>query len=424
MKSEIISTKGLKREVKVVVPVSVIKKASDKLYQDLKNKVSVKGFRKGKYPKSLLQKRFAEEIQQEIKQKVVPEYLTKALQEHKLRAVTQPQVDAKEVIKDKPYEFTASFEVFPEFQIPDFKQKAQLKTADIKISPQEIKNYVNLVSLQNSQYKETKGVVKDKNQVNIQLFFQKIENKKEDRKVHIFYYVGSNEISEDLDKALIGMKKGEKKELTLQVSPHTLSKDIAGKKIQVEVMLLATAEPLSVVKNEKFYQKINPALKSESDLIKFSENSLKAMREKEIEIQEQTDLRSQLINFMDFEVPEESLKNKIEAIKYQKTQKDKNENAPEDKKSVLTEEDAQKTKQEALDSLRYQFFMAKMIEDKKIKVSPEEMDEGIRQLAKSYGIDPIQITQNEYGKRLVDMLRNQLEENQILNLIRKEVKRV
>ena len=68
--------------------------------------------------------------------------------------------------------------------------------------------------------------------------------------------------------------------------------------------------------------------------------------------------------------------------------------------------------------------MAKMIEDKKIKVSPEEMDEGIRQLAKSYGIDPIQITQNEYGKRLVDMLRNQLEENQILNLIRKEVKRV
>ena len=424
MKSEIISTKGLKREVKVVVPVSVIKKASDKLYQDLKNKVSVKGFRKGKYPKSLLQKRFAEEIQQEIKQKVVPEYLTKALQEHKLRAVTQPQVDAKEVIKDKPYEFTASFEVFPEFQIPDFKQKAQLKTADIKISPQEIKNYVNLVSLQNSQYKETKGVVKDKNQVNIQLFFQKIENKKEDRKVHIFYYVGSNEISEDLDKALIGMKKGEKKELTLQVSPHTLSKDIAGKKIQVEVMLLATAEPLSVVKNEKFYQKINPALKSESDLIKFSENSLKAMREKEIEIQEQTDLRSQLINFMDFEVPEESLKNKIEAIEYQKTQKDKNENAPEDKKSVLTEEDAQKTKQEALDSLRYQFFMAKMIEDKKIKVSPEEMDEGIRQLAKSYGIDPIQITQNEYGKRLVDMLRNQLEENQILNLIRKEVKRV
>ena len=242
--------------------------------------------------------------------------------------------------------------------------------------------------------------------------------------MHIFYYVGSNEISEDLDKALIGMKKGEKKELTLQVSPHTLSKDIAGKKIQVEVMLLATAEPLSVVKNEKFYQKINPALKSESDLIKFSENSLKAMREKEIEIQEQTDLRSQLINFMDFEVPEESLKNKIEAIKYQKTQKDKNENAPEDKKSVLTEEDAQKTKQEALDSLRYQFFMAKMIEDKKIKVSPEEMDEGIRQLAKSYGIDPIQITQNEYGKRLVDMLRNQLEENQILNLIRKEVKRV
>ena len=323
MKSEIISSIDLKRELKVVVPASIVKETSDKLYQDLKNKVSVKGFRKGKYPKSLLEKRFQEDIQQEMKQKIVPEYLTKALQEKKLRAVTQPKVDVKEVLKDQPFEFTASFEVFPEFQIPDFTKKTQLKKVIIKIQPQEIKNYANLVSLQNSQYEETKDAVKDKNQVNVQLYFQKIEDKKEDRKVHIFYYVGSNEISEELDKALIGMKKGEKKELTLQVSPHTLSKDIAGKKVQVEVMLLANAKPLNVVKNEAFYQKINPALKSESDLTKFSESSLKAMREKDIEIQEQELLRAQLLNLMDFSVPEESLQNKIAAIEKQKEQDNK-----------------------------------------------------------------------------------------------------
>ena len=79
MKSEIISSIDLKRELKVVVPASIVKETSDKLYQDLKNKVSVKGFRKGKYPKSLLEKRFQEDIQQEMKQKIVPEYLTKAL---------------------------------------------------------------------------------------------------------------------------------------------------------------------------------------------------------------------------------------------------------------------------------------------------------------------------------------------------------
>ena len=150
--------------------------------------------------------------------------------------------------------------------------------------------------------------------------------------MHIFYYVGSNEISEELDKALIGMKKGEKKELTLQVSPHTLSKDIAGKKVQVEVMLLANAKPLNVVKNEAFYQKINPALKSESDLTKFSESSLKAMREKDIEIQEQELLRAQLLNLMDFSVPEESLQNKIAAIEKQKEQDNKNTDSPNDKK--------------------------------------------------------------------------------------------
>ena len=231
--------------------------------------------------------------------------------------------------------------------------------------------------------------------------------------MHIFYYVGSNEISEELDKALIGMKKGEKKELTLQVSPHTLSKDIAGKKVQVEVMLLANAKPLNVVKNEAFYQKINPALKSESDLTKFSESSLKAMREKDIEIQEQELLRAQLLNLMDFSVPEESLQNKIAAIEKQKEQDNKNTDSPNDKKEPAKQEpdkqepakqepDKQKpdkqepakkelskketgqTKQEALDSLRYQFLIAKILEDKKIQVSNEEMDAGINQMARSY----------------------------------------
>ena len=191
MKSEIISSIDLKRELKVIVPASVVKETSDKLYQDLKKKVSIKGFRKGKYPKSLLEKRFSEEIQQEMKQKIVPESLTEALQKHKLRAVTQPKVDVKEVSKNQPFEFTASFEVFPDFPIPDFKQEIQLKTADIKISPKEIKNYVHLVSLQNKQYKKKIGAAKDQDQVNIQLYFQKIEKKKEDKKVHIFYYIGS-----------------------------------------------------------------------------------------------------------------------------------------------------------------------------------------------------------------------------------------
>ena len=127
MKSEIISSIDLKRELKVIVPASVVKETSDKLYQDLKKKVSIKGFRKGKYPKSLLEKRFSEEIQQEMKQKIVPESLTEALQKHKLRAVTQPKVDVKEVSKNQPFEFTASFEVFPDFPIPDFKQEFQLK---------------------------------------------------------------------------------------------------------------------------------------------------------------------------------------------------------------------------------------------------------------------------------------------------------
>ena len=233
----------------------------------------------------------------------------------------------------------------------------------------------------------------------------------------------------NLDRALIGMKEGDKKELNMKVSPHTVSRDIAGKEVQLEVMLLAVAEPLEVVKDEKFYQKINPALKNETDLTKFSENSLKIMREKDLEIQEQEVLRSQLLSLLDFSVPEESLQNKIAAIEKQKMQNNKTTDSSNDKKEpgkkeADKKEAYQKTKQEALDSLRYQFLIAKMLEEKKIQVSNEEMDEGIKQMARSYGINPVQLMQNEYGKQLSDILRGQLEENKVLDFIRTEAKRV
>ena len=65
-----------------------------------------------------------------------------------------------------------------------------------------------------------------------------------------------------------------------------------------------------------------------------------------------------------------------------------------------------------------------MLEEKKIQVSNEEMDEGIKQMARSYGINPVQLMQNEYGKQLSDILRGQLEENKVLDFIRTEAKRV
>ena len=93
-------------------------------------------------------------------------------------------------------------------------------------------------------------------------------------------------------------------------------------------------------------------------------------------------------------------------------------------KKELSKKETGQTKQEALDSLRYQFLIAKILEDKKIQVSNEEMDAGINQMARSYGINPVQLMQNEYGKKLSDMLRSQLEENKVLDFIRKEAKRV
>src|SRR6202030_1845748 len=110
-----------KRELELEIPAENVKKAADKVTKDLAKVARIPGFRPGKAPVTLIRRRFAEDIQGEVVQSLVPEYLEKALDEKKLVPVTRPEVDKVEFKEGEPLKFRAVFEVLPEFDLHDYK---------------------------------------------------------------------------------------------------------------------------------------------------------------------------------------------------------------------------------------------------------------------------------------------------------------
>ena len=110
-----------KREIELEIPAENVQKATEKVARDIARVARIPGFRPGKAPVTLVRRRFADDIQGEVVQSLVPEYLEKALDEKKLVPVTRPEVDKVEFKEGEPLRFRAIFEVLPEFDLGDYK---------------------------------------------------------------------------------------------------------------------------------------------------------------------------------------------------------------------------------------------------------------------------------------------------------------
>ncbi len=85
-----------------------------KRYQKL---ARIPGFRAGKVPESLIRSKFAKEVRQEVLESLVSERFRKAIDEQKLRPISEPQLLDMQLFDGQPLKFKAAFEVAPEFDV-------------------------------------------------------------------------------------------------------------------------------------------------------------------------------------------------------------------------------------------------------------------------------------------------------------------
>lgn len=126
-----------KRELELEIPAENVQKASEKVARDIARVARIPGFRPGKAPVPLIRRRFADDIQGEVLQSLVPEYLEKALDEKNLVPVGRPEVDQVHFHDGEPLKFRAVFEVLPEFELGDYKnlevQVDPVETGDVQV---------------------------------------------------------------------------------------------------------------------------------------------------------------------------------------------------------------------------------------------------------------------------------------------------
>src|SRR5258708_33995613 len=110
----------LTREIEVEVGADEVSKSFKTVVKRYQKLARIPGFRAGKVPESLIRSKFAKEVRQEVLESLVSERFRKAINEQKVRPVSEPQLLDMQLVDGQPSKFKAAFEVAPEIDITGY----------------------------------------------------------------------------------------------------------------------------------------------------------------------------------------------------------------------------------------------------------------------------------------------------------------
>ncbi len=144
MQVKIEDKSSVKKVLSFEIPKETIAKELNKAYNELKKTADVKGFRKGKIPRKVLENRFAKEVHGEITPRLIQDSFVETIKEHKLNIVGGPQLDPPELNPDEAYAFEITVEIKPELDDIEFEGISLEKTA-YAVSDAEIQSQIYMI---------------------------------------------------------------------------------------------------------------------------------------------------------------------------------------------------------------------------------------------------------------------------------------
>ncbi len=224
MKTDVEELSPTRVRLTIEVPFSELKPNLDQAYREVARQVRVPGFRPGRIPPRVIDQRVGRgAVLEQAVNEAVPQLYGKALEEHEVFALGQPELEITKLDDGKELAFTAEVDVRPKFDIPDL-DGMPVTVDDAEVTPDQVEEYIGALRERFASLKGEDRPVADGDYVSIDLAASVDGKAVDDAQASgISYEVGSGSMLEGLDDALAGMAQGETKTFTAELGGGKLA---------------------------------------------------------------------------------------------------------------------------------------------------------------------------------------------------------
>jgi len=417
-----------KKRVSVEIPEEAIKKAADEQYETLRKEALVPGFRKGRVPRRLLEKRFGKETSEQIKLKLLADASDSAIKDNELDTLREPDVDFEKIeLPDTgALKFDFEVEVRPEFELPELKgiavEKKKLEVTAEQVDG-ELKQLQKYAGLWTPRKSGAAVELDDQIIADVVLKAEGVEEKEKLDNIEIPVrpngFVGGVPV-EKLDELLVGAKADQTKKITVEVPKTYFREEYRGKKVDIEIAIKDIKWLKSAEMNEDFLKRFG--VEDESQLREKLRDSLQNRLEQQV----RGDMAEQIYKYMldntNFELPTDIVAEHSASLLQRQYVSLLQRGLAREQIEEHMEQLRAGSEQQAAEQLKTFFIMDKVADKLKVEVNEEEINGHIAQLAVQQGQRPERMREQMLRDGSLTQFRLQVRENKCITKLLESAK--
>ena len=418
---EVDQPSACERHVVVKIAPEDIERYKDDAYEELLPSAEIPGFRPGRAPRKLVEKRFRGEVHDQVKGSLVMDAITQVSEEQDYSAISEPDFDfdAVQLEDEGPLVFEFTVEVRPEFEMPEW-QGLKLDRVSHEYSEEEVQERTTSLLQRYGTLESHDGPVEAEDLVTISIVCsdgdEEISRMEDSRcPVRSKLVFRDGEIDE-FDKLVTGAKTQETLKAQATVSPSHENEELQGKSLDA-VITVEQIERISLPElTDKFLSEVG-----DFESVEDMHNAVREELERKLEYHREQQIRGQITDLLtetaDWELPPTLLKRQSQRELQRSVLELQSSGFSNDEIRMYINRIQQDLMGSTSKSLKEHFILERIAEENELDVSPQELDLHIELLARQQNVSSRRIRARLEKQGDMDALRNQIVESKAIGLI-------
>jgi len=408
----------VKRKINIQVPVDEVNAALSAAVALYRHRYEIKGFRRGKAPSSVVEGKYRSQIYPEATTDLVNYQINEALAGLGVMPLSRIDVDAKELVRDQEFNYSVSFEVAPDFALPDYEglevdvERAVVNEAEV----QEVEKRI----LTNAATVKPIDVVRpaaDGDIVVITFGAYKGDEVYEGIQAENFELsLGEKQALPEFEAMLKTLKTGEKGECEISFPEDFINPAMAGQTLTMRATLHSIKERILPELTDEVAKRAGGFESVEKMREAISKSYLQS-REQLNKSLAQKKLLDQLLTKVDFPLPPSMVENRIDRLLADLEQKLDRQGKSLEALGKSIDELREGHRPQAEEAVRGEILLLAVAKKENLEVKPEEIDGALTQVARQHGQDLLSVKQYYEENNLIFPLKDRLLADKAIELI-------
>lgn len=419
-----------KKDKKGILTIKVSKedweKAVERAYEKNKDKFNIQGFRKGKAPRRVIEQNYGDTVffDDAFDEVVSAEYMQFLSENKEVVPAEQPHVENNTFTADKGLEVVLKFDLMPEFKLPDLT-KLTAKKEEANVSDEQVEAELQSERESHARYVEEDKAAEIGDFATIDFVGYVGDEKFEGGEAKDYRLeLGSHTFIEGFEDQVVGMKKGEEKDVNVTFPENYHAENLKGKPAVFKVTL-NKVEKKELPEIDDKYVSDTTEFETVDEYKKAIKENLLKMAQERAERDFEVKLLDEIAEKSNIEVPdsmvEHELHHMIEDFEHRLSHQGLNLTTYLEYIGKTMDEFKSERAEDARKNIKTRLVLQKLISENNITVTSEELDNSIAEYANRY-----QMTTEDFKKAMSPDDYAYFENNaimtKVLNMIKSKIK--